>query len=826
MATRSVGTGIRGGLLVQDTETGEVTEEFVSRPDELPDPSRRKFISGGGGGARQPTQSQIDQAELKRLAEEEAERERIEELRQRQFEERQAEAEAKGQTLRRLTAKEKLERRERELSGTGAFEVDRETQVRRLSEEEQFERRQQVVQAGGGRLERTEGRIESLDRGVGSASDLLLGGGEQAVSGGVITTRQVDTINGTPVNEVIVINNDGTERLATPSEVRRFNASTLTALPVEKDTTTTGRIGSELQDLETQSFREDLNAVGGAKQFGLTITRDIIETGKSVGTILTTNPIDTLKGIKAGVSGITIAGIKQGGENLGRIIRQQPAQATGLATSFIATTIALPTLAVRSSVKLIQAVKPTKFSTKFITIQQGNLGRTLAVTTRKGIVGERTFISGTKSISRVVDGKSISQSVGAFTELRGVTLGTKQKFTDPKLFLGAELGTATQRTIPTTIAGGRSVKVSKLTEVTELRGAGATLNIDDFLRGKKPQPFLTGGVGVSRKESTIIFGRDVGLKRTKGLPTLARQERGGSVGAIIPERTPDVDFIGKSVGTIGKQKPFTLVDKSIEQAITQSIKPRTQFIPSVKAVTEAPLGTGISTAVGGRGLDLETTSFVGTGTFERTDVGGRLPSVEQPRITPIVSTIQPQAVTQGLKLNLATDQAQKQLQKNLLKESLTSRQSLISRSALKQAQVLRQKQILKLSLRTPFPVRPRPRGFRFPIRPRGFVFPKIKRGISGFKTGKVQLFVKQKGIFIPKGTFSNVAQAQARGVFLTGSTIDRSFKILGGKVGVPTGFRRSRAKGLENVFVELSKTALSQRGEQFAVQRARRRKRK
>ena len=85
----------------------------------------------------------------------------------------------------------------------------------------------------------------------------------------------------------------------------------------------------------------------------------------------------------------------------------------------------------------------------------------------------------------------------------------------------------------------------------------------------------------------------------------------------------------------------------------------------------------------------------------------------------------------------------------------------------------------------------------------------------------VKLFVKEKGEFKFKGLYPNVFRASAVGKYLTGTGISRSFKILGGKGILPTGYRKSKKKGQGNVFVELPKTALSQTGEQFVVQTAR-----
>jgi len=97
--------------------------------------------------------------------------------------------------------------------------------------------------------------------------------------------------------------------------------------------------------------------------------------------------------------------------------------------------------------------------------------------------------------------------------------------------------------------------------------------------------------------------------------------------------------------------------------------------------------------------------------------------------------------------------------------------------------------------------------------------PRIKLPFGKQKNifGSVELFVKEKGIFKSKGLFPNVQTASTRGQFLTGTTINRSFKIKGGNSGVPFGYRRSKKKGQQNVFVELSRTAISQRGERDSL---------
>jgi hypothetical protein len=56
-----------------------------------------------------------------------------------------------------------------------------------------------------------------------------------------------------------------------------------------------------------------------------------------------------------------------------------------------------------------------------------------------------------------------------------------------------------------------------------------------------------------------------------------------------------------------------------------------------------------------------------------------------------------------------------------------------------------------------------------------------------------------------------------RGIDITGGSIARSFRIKGTNIPVPKGYRYSRKKGQKDVFVELSRTSISQRGERNAL---------
>lgn len=156
----------------------------------------------------------------------------------------------------------------------------------------------------------------------------------------------------------------------------------------------------------------------------------------------------------------------------------------------------------------------------------------------------------------------------------------------------------------------------------------------------------------------------------------------------------------------------------------------------------------------------------------------------------------------------STAQNQQQQQRQIPQVAQVSLQRQQQRQVTLQRTVQIQRQENRFfSIRMPVP--------RVPT-PKIFVLPKL-RGSSG-NTGArgVKLFVKERGIFKFKGLFESPSRASKRGQFLTGTSISRSFKLVGGKAPLPKGFRTSRRQ--KNIFVELSKTALSQPREQYAVQ--------
>lgn len=103
-----------------------------------------------------------------------------------------------------------------------------------------------------------------------------------------------------------------------------------------------------------------------------------------------------------------------------------------------------------------------------------------------------------------------------------------------------------------------------------------------------------------------------------------------------------------------------------------------------------------------------------------------------------------------------------------------------------------------------------------------------KQSYSG---GTYRVLTKRFGKWFTIGSGLSLQQAQNLGIFKTSRTLGRSFKIessagKGVNIGTPYGYRRSRKKGQQNVFVELSKYALSKPTEIKEIQFFRRRKRK
>jgi hypothetical protein len=101
------------------------------------------------------------------------------------------------------------------------------------------------------------------------------------------------------------------------------------------------------------------------------------------------------------------------------------------------------------------------------------------------------------------------------------------------------------------------------------------------------------------------------------------------------------------------------------------------------------------------------------------------------------------------------------------------------------------------------------------------MLPKFKKE-KFFSGGKLnlKLLIKEKGQWKAKGLYSDIGKATKVGKFLTGKDITRSFKIEGANGILPQGYRfaRKNKKPIKNIFVELSKTSLSQTGEQGTIQ--------
>jgi hypothetical protein len=157
------------------------------------------------------------------------------------------------------------------------------------------------------------------------------------------------------------------------------------------------------------------------------------------------------------------------------------------------------------------------------------------------------------------------------------------------------------------------------------------------------------------------------------------------------------------------------------------------------------------------------------------------------------------------------------IQKNIQQPMLITGQR--EEQSTRQIQRQLQRNIQRTIQRQPSPVKIKTPTIKTPE----IMFPpfKLKGGKQSFGGKKVKLFVKEKGLFKFKGLFPDVFKASNVGRFLTGESINRSYKILGGSAPLLPGYRKSRKKGQGNVFVELSKTSLSQLGEQRTVKGAR-----
>jgi hypothetical protein len=113
--------------------------------------------------------------------------------------------------------------------------------------------------------------------------------------------------------------------------------------------------------------------------------------------------------------------------------------------------------------------------------------------------------------------------------------------------------------------------------------------------------------------------------------------------------------------------------------------------------------------------------------------------------------------------------------------------------------------------------------FKIPLRnptPKGFVLPfKLPSFKQKIPSGNLRLEVKQKGKWVTRGISPNLNKLTNLGKDITGKTINRSFRIKGVTASIPQGYRYSRKKGQKDVFVELSKTSISQRAEREALRK-------
>lgn len=200
-------------------------------------------------------------------------------------------------------------------------------------------------------------------------------------------------------------------------------------------------------------------------------------------------------------------------------------------------------------------------------------------------------------------------------------------------------------------------------------------------------------------------------------------------------------------------------------------------------------------------------------------------AIQKNRVIPRQSSRVIPRQTQSLNQRSITKQIQpsKSLSKQVSIQ--TPKQNTITQQAIKQTQL--QKTIQSLALNRIIPTRPQP-SFQSPPVARPVRIPTLFKAKpqptpTPRGQGEFKLFVKERGTFKFRGAFSNPIRASRRGAFITGKTISRSFKVTGSRPApLPKGFRRSKKKGQQNVFVELPKTALSQSTEQFQIQKARR----
>lgn len=220
--------------------------------------------------------------------------------------------------------------------------------------------------------------------------------------------------------------------------------------------------------------------------------------------------------------------------------------------------------------------------------------------------------------------------------------------------------------------------------------------------------------------------------------------------------------------------------------------------------------------------------YIGTGLYERT-TGGIFPGqIERTKLS--LDTGQIFRDSSRFLLGLDSGQRSKARERFITPTTQAQAQREVSLSATKflqaqaQKQQLRTRQLLVTSRVTPrFPT-PRIIISRIP-----FIIPRFGKGKSPKQSaGTFFVSIRKKGKFVPVYKTGDLARAYEVGKGITGRTIFRSFKVTSpsgfAPVRVPKGYRR--AKREKNVLVELSKTSLSQIGEQAVVQAGRRAKKK
>jgi len=299
---------------------------------------------------------------------------------------------------------------------------------------------------------------------------------------------------------------------------------------------------------------------------------------------------------------------------------------------------------------------------------------------------------------------------------------------------------------------------------------------------------------------------------------------------IVLDIVKDVNFI--SPANIQKTPmSTTFAEQIVKQSLSKAL-PKIIRQPKTTAILKQPtqLPSVVPSSLISQSL------YSGTGMYERTE-GGQVP-----RTIPILTQNKFMTSSSFKTIPLMKEESINRSgfkNRELFKEEtiLSPREELVPRTENIMKEVPRMKEVelqkfiqkqkyiqkQKFIPRQPIPRFPTNRPPRFPrtTEPRTFGF-KLKPTRFNLGSGKLKLLVKEKGLWKAKGLFSDIGKATQTGKFLTGKDITRSFKIEGAKGILPTGYRFARKKGrqIKNVFVELPKTALSQKQEQFKIRYA------